>query len=291
LAVDREPKSNALEALMSALEETGLTDHTIGLDEKGIDPAFPPELERRLPRLKIKPAASIFGQIRMVKTEEEIKRLRAAVKVTEQAMLKALSMAREGVTEAQMVKEFQKALIDQGGQPLLTSLRIGRLTAFGQCEPGDTPLRKGDRIWLDVGCRHQGYSTDIARTFALGDPGDRARRYYEAVLEGEERGLQTAKAGVKAEDVFHATVARVREAGIPDFRRHHVGHGIGIDIYDPPLLAPGDETILEQGMVLNIEPPYYEIGTGALAVEDTFVVTKGRPELLTSISRQLEALV
>lgn len=290
LAVDREPKSDALEALMAAVEETGLTDKTIGLDEKGIDPAYPPELKKSFPELEIKPAATILTRIRMVKTAEEIRRLRSAVQVTEKAILGAVSIAKEGVTEAQITKEFQKALIDQGAEPLFTGVRIGRLTAFGLCPAGDTPLRKGDRIWFDVGCRYQGYSSDIARTFAFGDVGERARRYYQAILEGEERGLETIKAGVKAEDVFHATVAAVRDAGIPHFRRRHVGHGMGIWLYDPPMLAPGDETILEEGMVLDIEPPYYEIGTGALAVEDTLVVTKGRPELLTSISRELEVL-
>ena len=288
LAVDREPKSEPLEALMAGLEESGLTDKTIGLDEKGIAPAYPPELEKRFPRLVIKPAASLFTRIRMVKTEEEIKRLRGAVQVTEKAILEAVGMATEGVTEGEMAKGFEKALIDQGAEPLFTCLRIGRLTAFGQCRAGDTPLRKGDRIWFDVGCRYQGYSSDIARTFAFGDIGERARRFYQAILEGEERGLEAIKAGVKAEEVFRVTVDAVRNAGIPNFRRGMVGHGMGIWLYDPPMLAPGDETVLEEGMVLDIEPPYYEIGTGALAVEDTLVVTKGRPELLTTISRNLE---
>jgi Xaa-Pro dipeptidase len=290
LVVGGQPESDALKALAAALEESGLTDRAIGLDEHGINPAYPSELKKRFPRLKIKPAASVFRQIRMVKTEEEIKRLRAAVEVTEKAILKAVSTAREGVTEAEMGKEFEKALIEQGGQPLITCLHIGRSTVFINRRPGDTALRKGDQVLFDVGCRYQGYASDIARTFAFGDVGEGTRRYYAAILEGQERGLETIKAGVRAQDVFRATVAAVREAGIPHFRRHHVGHGIGIDVYDPPLLAPGDETVLEEGMVMDIEQPYYEIGTGALAVEDTFVVTKGRAELLTSISRELEVL-
>ena len=290
LAVDRQPTSDALEALVAALEETGLTDKTIGLDETGINPGYPPELMKRFPRLKIKPAASVFKRIRMVKTAEEIKRLRAAVQVNEKAMIQALSVAREGISEDEMAREFEKALIDQGAQPLFTLLHSGRLIAFGVSRPGDSPLRRGDQILVDVACRFQGYASDIARTFAFGDPGERAMRHYHALLEGEERGLETIKAGVKAEEVFHATVTAVREAGIPQFQRSHVGHGIGIVTYDAPLVAPGDETILEEGMVLNIEPPYYEIGTGGLTVEDTLVVTKGRPELLTSLSRELEII-
>jgi Xaa-Pro aminopeptidase len=290
LAIDRQPRDDALEALAAALEEAQLTDKVIGLDETLFKPAYSSELTRRYPQLTLRPAASVFKQIRMVKTAEEISRLRAAVQVTEKAILEVVGMAREGITGAEMAREFEKTLIDQGARPLFTGLGFGRLSAIGQCPPGDVPLRMGERIWFDVGCRYQGYSSDVGRTFGFGDPGERTRRYYQATLEGQKRGLETAKAGATAAEVFHATVAAVRSAGIPDFRRRHVGHGMGIWSYDPPMLAPGDETVLEEGMVMAIEPPYYEIGTGGLLVEDTFVVTKGHPELLTSLSRELEII-
>jgi len=290
LSIDRRPRADALDGLVAALEEAGLTGKTIGLDEKGIAPSYPAELTKRFPRLKIQPAASIFRHIKMVKTAEEIRRLRSAAQVTESAILEAVGVAKEGVSEAELGKVFQRALVDQGAELIFMALRIGRFTAFGQVPPGETRLNKGDRIWFDCGCRYMGYSSDVMRTFVLGDPGARARRFYSGVLEAQERGLQAAKAGARAEDVFHAAMQGFREGGIPHAKRHHVGHGVGIDLYDPPLLAPGVDTVLEEGMVLNVETPYYEIGTGALGVEDTFVVTQGHPEFLTSISRELVIL-
>ncbi len=290
LSVDRRPRADALDGLVAALEEAGLAGKTIGLDEKGITPGYPPELTKRFPRLKIQPAASIFRYIKMVKTEEEIHRLRSAAHVTESAILEAVGAAKEGVREAELGRVFQRALVDQGAELIFMALRIGRLTAFGQVPPGETRLKKGDRIWFDCGCRYMGYSSDVMRTFAYGDLGEEARRYYAGVLEGQTRGIAAAKAGAKAEDVFQAALQGMKEGGIPHAKRHHVGHGVGIDLYDPPLLAPGVTTVLEEGMVLNVETPYYEIGTGALGVEDTFVVTRGRPELLTSISRELEVI-
>jgi Xaa-Pro aminopeptidase len=290
LAIDKAPRADALEALAAAVEEAQLTDGVIGLDETVFKSAYSSELTRRYPKLKLKPAASVFKQIRMVKTQEEIRRLRAAVQVTEKAILEVVGMAREGITGAEMTQEFEKTLIDQGARPLFTGLGVGRSSAIGQCPPGDVPLRRGERIWFDVGCKHQGYSSDVGRTFSFGDPDERTRRYYQATLEGQKRGLETAKAGATAAEVYHATMAAVESAGIPNYRRRHVGHGMGISGYDPPLLAPGDETILEEGMVMAIEPPYYELGTGAILVEDTFVVTKGQPELLTSLSRELEII-
>ena len=146
LAVDREPKGDALEGLVAALEETGLTEGVIGLDERGINPSYAAELKKRHPRLETKPASSLFTSIRMVKTPEEIRRLRGAVEVTEKAMLRAVGVAREGVTEAELAREFDRAVIDQGAEPLFTGLRIVRLTAFGQVRAGETPLRRETRV-------------------------------------------------------------------------------------------------------------------------------------------------
>jgi Xaa-Pro aminopeptidase len=290
MVINREPKASALEALVAALEESGLAGRTIGLDESSMNPGYVSQLEQRLPGLKLKPAASVFQEVRKVKTAEEVRRLREAVRVTEVAIGNAVSIAKDGVTEAVMANEFKKSLIDQGARLGFTCLRFGKLAAYAQRPPGSVALRKGDLIWLDVGCFYQGYPSDLMRTFAFGDPGERARRYYQALLAGQQRGFETVKAGAKAKDVFYATVAAVREAGIPHFRRHNVGHGLGLETYDPPMLAPGDEGILEEGMVINVEPPYYEIGFGGLGVEDTLLVTGRGFELLTSISRNLEIL-
>jgi Xaa-Pro aminopeptidase len=226
----------------------------------------------------------------MVKTPEEINRLRNAVQITEKAILNAISTLKEGDTEIEVAREFEKALLDQGARTNLTCLHFGRNIAFVETSPWVTPLKQGDLVWFDVGCLYKGYQSDISRVFAFGDPGKRAKDIYKALLEGWKIGVEVIRHGVKAKDVFNKSVLRVREKGIPEFERTHVGHGIGLETYDLPSLGPDNITSLESGMVINLEIPYYEIGFGGFNIEDTVVVTDGEPEFLTSLSPELMIL-
>ena len=97
----------------------------------------------------------------------------------------ALGTIKEGVTEIEVAREFEKALVDQGARPNITCLHFGRNIAFVETAPWETQLKQGDLIWFDVGCFNEGYASDTSRVFALGDPGKRAMDLYEALLEGE----------------------------------------------------------------------------------------------------------
>jgi Xaa-Pro aminopeptidase len=122
----------------------------------------------------------------------------------------------------------------------------------------------------------------------LGEPSPKLRAYYSAVLEGEEYAFSTTRPGVTACALFEGIVATVRRAGILHYRRHHVGHGIGAEVYDPPVLTETAKVAIEAGMVLNVETPYYELGWGAVHVEDAYVVgPNGTNRWLTRMSRQL----
>lgn len=290
LTLDREPEKDAYSALVVALKKSGLADKAVGYDERGIGPDYVRSIVEDLPKLKLKPASSLFKEIRLVKTPEEINRLRTAAQITEKAIMHAISSIKEGDTEIEVAREFEKALLDQGARTSFTCLHFGRNIAFVETSPWETPLKQGDLIWFDVGCFYKGYASDTSRVFAFGDPGKRAMDFYEALLEGWKIGIETIRHGVAAKDVFNKSVLRVRETGIPGFERTHVGHGIGLETYDPPTLGPDNDSLLESGMVINLELPYYEIGFGGFNIEDTVVVTDDSPEFLTSLSRELVIL-
>jgi Xaa-Pro aminopeptidase len=285
--LDHAPRKDALEALVAVLEEMGLAGKTIGLDETVFPAAWRPELERRLPGLTVRDAAALFRSIRMVKTEEEIRRLRRAAVITEQAIRAAVAAATEGTTEREVAHEYRHSITSQGGEPTFSLIRFGRNAVLGQLPSDATPLRPGDWIWFDVGCRIDGYWSDLARIAVLGEPSDQLRRYYAAALVGEDWAIAHVRPGMTAGQIFDDTVNAVREAGIPHYRRQHVGHGIGVEVYDPPLLGPGRTDVIEVGMVLNFETPYFELGWGSVHVEDPFVVREEGNELLTTTSRNL----
>lgn len=285
--LDHAPRKDALEALVAVLEELGLAGKTIGLDETVFPAVWRPELARRLPGLTVRDAAALFRAIRMVKTEEETRRLRRAAVVTEQAIRAAVAAATEGTTEREVAREYRHSITSQGAEPTFSLIRFGRNAVLGQLPSDATPLRPGDWIWFDVGCRIDGYWSDLARIAVLGEPSDQLRRYYAASLAGEDRAIAQVRPGMTAGQIFDETVDAVQEAGIPHYRRQHVGHGIGVEVYDPPLLGPGRTDVIEVGMVLNFETPYFELGWGSVHVEDPFVVREGGNELLTTTSRDL----
>ena len=216
-----------------------------------------------------------------MKSAEELKRLERSLEITEKACKKAMESIREGVTELEIHQVFRRTIAEEDAVPVIDSVGAGSHSGFPHVRAGDYKVRKGDLIRFDIGCICNYYHSDTARNAVVGEPNGKQRTYYQAIKAGADRALELVRPGARASEIFEEAVKRVREAGIPHFRRTHVGHGIGIECYDPPFLSPISDHILEEGMVVNIETPYYEMGFGGLAVEDTLVVTKDGYRLLT----------
>jgi len=287
IAVDSRGEDSAVAALKAAIKSAGVLGHRIGVDETGISAEFYGLLSTQLHGTELIPAGNLLRSIRKVKTEEEIDRLTRSAEVAETGILAAVSAIADGTTEGELVSEFEKAVVAFGARPKFTLIKVGRGGVAGQAAPRDVGIRRGDTVWFDVGLIHNGYWADIARVFSFGEPADRAVEAYGAMLSGEEFALRNTRAGMSGGEIFDSTVTAVREAGVPGYRRHHVGHGIGVEVYDQVLLTPGNRDVVEEGTVVNIETPYYEFGLGAVHVEDPFVVQADGNRLLTKLSREL----
>lgn len=237
-----------------------------------------------------KAGGDLILSARMVKTPEEIRRLTHVAHVTEDAMQHVLNNAKEGMTETEAKRVFHAFLVANDVEPRLTVLTFGGHSAFPSGIPGSRKLRSGDIIRFDVGGVYQNYWSDLSRVAVFGEPTERMRNYYQALLLGEDACMEAARPGATASDVFDAGVNAVRNAGIAHYRRQHVGHGIGLNVYDPPILKAGNETELLPGMVLNVETPYYEVGFGGLQVEDLIVITDSGSQMLTRTARELRSL-
>lgn len=279
---------SALAALTVALDAYPAATR-IALDERGIAPASYAALRERYGD-RLMPGADLLDRIRMVKTPEEIRRLTRAVEAIEASYEAAIAAAREGMTEAEMAVVFDQETIALGCAPIFTVIAFGERSALPNAVPGARRLRPGDLIRFDIGCRAEGYSSDISRTAVFGTPSPKQRAYYQAILDGEDAELAAMRAGVRACDLFTAAVEGTRGGGIAHYERHHVGHGIGLDVYDHPVLNAATETALEPGMVFEVETPYYEIGFGGVQVEDTVVVTVTGYQMLTKTSRELRVV-
>ena len=234
--------------------------------------------------------SEILKRCRSVKAPVEIERLRQASSVTENAITSALGQMQQGSTDIDLHREFLFSIVHRGARPYFEVIGVGTRTSLCNAEPNGSTLERNSIIRFDVGCKYMMYCSDIARNAVFGEVSCRIGRYYQAVLAGEQAGLEAIRPGVTAAELFQVMVDTVRDNGIPHYERHHCGHGIGLDGYETPLIAPNDTTVLEEGMVLCLETPYYELGLGGLQVEDMVLVTSDGCELLTQLDREILAV-
>jgi Xaa-Pro dipeptidase len=273
-------------AVADALEDRGIVRGTVVAD------AHPDDLggiSAALPDVDLVHDPGLFRQLRAVKSALEIERLTDVARITEVAIAAALDAAVTGTTQIELARAFRAALVPEDATLRLDNVSIGRSSAFGNANVPDDVLQEGSLIRFDVGAIKRGYQSDMSRCAVHVRADPRIVAGYRAVLAGQQAGLEQVRPGARACDIFDVTVAAVRAAGLPHYDRTHVGHGIGLsgDGYDPPLLAPGDDTPLEAGMVLCVETPYYELGLGGLQVEDMVVVTDDGFRYLTVSDREL----
>ncbi|RWH82139.1 MAG: aminopeptidase P family protein [Mesorhizobium sp.] len=224
------------------------------------------------------------------KTRGEIERLRRATSLVENGLHSFIANARVGMTEIDIAALISERIAGGGGVPRFVSVTSGPRSALADAYPSGRSVAAGELIRIDAGCTFDGYWSDVGRTFIFGEPDARQSALYQAILSGLEAELAMLKAGVTASAVFDAAMSAVRAGGIPQYRRQHCGHGIGLRSYDSPLITSRDGTELLEGMCLCLETPYYELGREGMMVEDTVCVTPTGHEPITSISRELVVL-
>ena len=283
-------EGNALDALVAEIRSLKLTKARIGIDEVGLLPGDMDKLKSKLPDVTWITAEAIFRWIRAIKTTEEIERLATIGAITERSITAALGVAAIGVTERDFARAFHCQTIVEDGFPVLGCIGFGERSALMNVQPSDRRLKDGDIIRFDVGGHFQHYRADIARNVSFGEPSRDIQTKYNALNRGVQRGVEQIRPGIAASKIFDIVVDTVRKEGIPHYQRSHVGHGIGLDGYDLPLLSAGSADILEEGMVLCIETPYYELGHVGLQVEDMLVVRSTGAEMLTNNGDSLMVL-
>jgi len=283
----RAPAASPADALATVLGDLGALGRRVGFDESGVFMPTWRRVEERLAGTTLVPAYPLFRQARMVKGPDEVEALERAALIAEDGIAAVLAMLKPGVTEREAAIVYEREVVRQGAQPFFTVITIGERSSLVDVYPSDRALRPGDLIRFDLGCLYKWYRSDISRTAVLGAPTDTQARAYAAVLAGERAAIEAMRPGVPVSRLFDIAVRVTREAGLPRYQRHHVGHGIGLEPYDPPTINAATETALEPGMVFCVETPYYEHGWGGVQVEDAVEVTPSGVRMLTRSSQDL----
>ena len=277
-------------ALAAAINQRGLAKARIGIDEIGITPQCMEQLVAAFPDATFVRAFSLMENVRAIKTPDEIARLRRAASISEQSIEAALGVAAVGITEIEMARVFHSRTTVLDGVPVTGCIGFGDRSAMSNVQPSTQALKMGDAIRFDVGCRYQHYRSDISRIAVMGEPSPKLRRYHDALYKGVQRAYEILKPGLKVSELFRQVVDTVQKEGIPHYNRSHVGHGIGIEGYDPPNIAGDSKDVFEANMVICVETPYYELGFAGLQVEDMILVTGDGAESLMARDGKLRVL-
>lgn len=262
----------------------------LGVDIEGLGASWP-AVEEALPAgAEVVDASAWAKGLRACKLPEEVELLRLAAALAEEGIDRAILKAGPGITERELAAEVAQAMVAGGGSPRFVVVTSGPRSALADASPTDRALAKGDLLRFDVGCVLHGYWSDIGRTAVVGEPDAVQQRRYDAILAGEQAQLDLVRPGVTARELFDVAVETVEAHGLAPYRRHHCGHGIGREVYEPPIIAPSYDTPLEPGMTFCFETPFYELGWGGMMVEDTLVVTEDGCQMLSSSDRSLRVV-
>ena len=279
--------------------ETAVGNRLDGLGAKTV--AFDPETMTVAQRRRIeaafagscRPAPDVIAPLRQVKSLDEIARIRAAVQLAEAVLADALSTLTNGVAEQELGGWFEFEFRKRGasGSAFDTIALFGARSSLVHGQPGARTLKRGDIVLLDFGCRLDGYCSDLTRTYAFGTmPGDWFEAAYDLTLTAQQRALEAVRPGMRCCDLDAVAREHIVESGHGDHFGHGLGHGVGIDVHEPPRLHKDSDTVLETGMVVTIEPGVYLPQRGGVRIEDLVVVTDDGCECLSSAPKELRVL-
>jgi Xaa-Pro aminopeptidase len=229
--------------------------------------------------------ADTVGALRMRKSAEEYATLKRNAGQADRAMQAAWAAMRPGMTEAEVAAIARASFAQDGAKPLFTIVGTGRNGAFPHHHTGETVLKPGDAVVMDIGAGSEGYSSDITRMALIGDGPEGYAEVHAVVERAVEAALKAARPGVKAHVVDDAARGVITEAGYGEFFVHRTGHGLGTEVHEPPYITATSRTVLDEGMVFSIEPGIYMPDRFGIRLEEIVILRADGPEILSGLPR------
>ncbi len=234
-------------------------------------------------------AAPLVEPLRMVKDEDELVIMIEAAFLGCRLFEHILGFIRPGLAEFEVAAELehQARLLGAEGMSFETIVASGIRSALPHGRATRAPLPRRGFLTLDFGIIREGYCSDMTRTVHLGKPSAKERDTYESVLQAQESAVAAVTAGASCAEVDEAARSVLRKAGLAEAFSHSTGHGVGLEIHEPPRIGAGQATRLLPGMVITIEPGAYLPGQFGIRIEDMVAVTRTGGQVLTPAPKAL----
>ncbi len=245
-------------------------------------------LKKCFPEAKFMPE-DFLKTPRRVKSEEEIRLIQKASSIAEAAFLKLLKIVSSEVSEKDLANEFSYLVKKEGADDISfdTIVASGINSSMPHAVPTDKKIMPGDFITFDFGCKVGGYSSDMTRTVAYKYATDEMKNVYDIVLKAQKEGLKNAKAGMLCRDVDKSARDIIDSFGYKKEFGHALGHGVGLFVHEEPSLSMRSDLVLEDNMVVTIEPGIYIEDKFGVRIEDLVVINGENPQILTKFEKNL----
>jgi Xaa-Pro dipeptidase len=250
-------------------------------------------LQNAMPNAQFADAGEALAQLRMQKDKTEVEAMRQAVRIAQQALQATLPVIKPGVTERQIAAELTIQLLRAGSEPELPFPPIvsgGPNSADPHASPSERALQTGDLLVIDWGAAHDGYVSDLTRTFAIGEVEPEYRHIAELVRLANQNGRAACKPGIPAGQVDAAAREVIEEGGYGKYFFHRTGHGVGMEGHEGPYIFGENTMSLAPGMAFTVEPGIYLPGRGGVRIEDNVVITEDGVDVLSDLPRELITL-
>jgi Xaa-Pro dipeptidase len=226
---------------------------------------------------------SFVEALRMIKDPQEIEYMRKAGALTGEGMKAAYDAVKPGAKEYEVAAEIEFAMRKRGAGPTAfeTIVASGACSAFPHGGCSDKEIREGDLVVVDIGATYNYYCSDMTRTLVPGNPTAKQQQIFDVVKSAQQKAFKRIKAGVSVAEVDAAARNVVETAGFAEFFVHRLGHGVGLEVHEPPSLNQTSKYVLAAGNVVTDEPGIYVPGFGGVRIEDTVLVQRGGAEKFT----------
>lgn len=281
---DAEGPHNQFTNLLNFIDAAGAKN--VALDET-MRADFAGLVEQALPQAKRQFSSSTIGALRMRKSVDEYHHLKANARTADLALQAAWSAMKPGMSELEVGDTIKNSFLEQGAKPLFGIVGAGENGAFPHHQTGETILKPGDAIVMDIGGGMHGYSSDITRMAVLDHPPEGYEKVHQIVDLAVTAALAAARPGVVAKEVDLAARKVITDAGYGEYFVHRTGHGLGTEVHEPPYITASSDTLLDEGMVFSIEPGIYLPGRFGIRLEEIVILRADGPEILSDLPRDL----
>ncbi len=247
------------------------------------------KLKEKLAVEKLVPVGRDITNMRRIKTAEELKYIRKAEEIGDQAFTEILMFIKPGLTELEVAAKLEYLLKMNGASGLSFSSIVasGINSSMPHAEPSAKRIETGDFLTMDFGCVYEGYCSDMTRTIVVGKASEKQKEVYNTVLKAQTAALEFIKAGYQGKEIDKIARDIINEAGYEGCFGHGLGHSVGLDIHESPRLSALEEDIIEAGMTETVEPGIYIKGFGGVRIEDLVVVTEEGCDNFTHSEKKL----